>query len=50
MLPALGAWLWASGSQLCSGTLGSFGGEADEKAEHDQHFHVAVHAHIEQVW
>ena len=32
MLPAVGACTWASGSQVCSGTMGTFTAKATRKA------------------
>ena len=35
-LPAVGAWVWASGSQVCSGTAGSFTAKAAKKPSMSQ--------------
>ena len=36
MLPAVGACTWASGSQVCSGTMGTFTAKATRKARNTQ--------------
>jgi hypothetical protein len=34
--PAVGAWVWASGSQVCSGNSGTFTAKAMAKAKNSQ--------------
>ena len=34
--PAVGAWVWASGSHVCSGKIGTFTANATAKAKNNQ--------------
>ena len=34
--PAVGAWTWASGSQVCTGHIGIFTAKEAKKASHSQ--------------
>ena len=34
--PAVGAWVWASGSHVCSGKIGTFTANATAKAKNSQ--------------